>query len=105
MARDRGDDLAGAQQTKRNGVNGAPVSSSSGPRSRTREGNQARDPRARERAAVAIQPRARPDSAVLHRDEGAALIAVLASEPARPQGRSPATPCAPASAVGGGEPA
>ena len=54
MAGDRGDDLAGVQQTKRSGVNGAPVSSSSGPRSRTREGNKARDPRARERAAVII---------------------------------------------------
>ena len=49
MAGDRGDDLAGVQRTKRNGVNGTPVSSSSGPRSRTREGYKARDPRARER--------------------------------------------------------
>ena len=52
MAGDWGDDLAGVQRTKRSGVNGTPVSSSSGPRSRTREGNKARDPRARERAAV-----------------------------------------------------
>ena len=54
MAGDRGDDLAGVQRTKRSGVNGTPVSSSSGPRSRTREGNKARDPRAREWAAVVI---------------------------------------------------
>ena len=52
MAGDRGDDLAGVQRTKRSGVNGTPVSSSSEPCSRTREENQARDPRARERAAV-----------------------------------------------------
>ena len=52
MAGDRSDDLAGVQRTKRSGVNGTSVSSSSGPRSRTREGNKARDPRARERAAV-----------------------------------------------------
>ena len=52
MAGDRGDDLAGVQRTKRGGVSGTPVSSSSGPRSRTREGNKARDPRSRERAAV-----------------------------------------------------
>ena len=52
MAGDRGDDLAVAQRTKRSDVNGTPVSSSSGPRSRTREGMKARDPRARERAAV-----------------------------------------------------
>ena len=52
--------------------------------------------------------RSRPDLAVLavrHRDEGAALIAALASAPARPEGHSPATPCAPASAESGGEPA
>ena len=54
MAGDRGDDLAGVQRTRRSGVSGTPASSSSGPRSRTREGNQARDPRARERAAVVI---------------------------------------------------
>ena len=54
MAGDRGDDLAGVQRTERSGVNGTPVSSSSGPRSRTREGNNARAPRARERAAVVI---------------------------------------------------
>ena len=34
MAGDRGDDLAGVQRTKRSGVNGTPLSSSSGPRSR-----------------------------------------------------------------------
>ena len=44
-------DLVGVQ---RSDVNGTPVSSSSGPRSRTREGNQARDPWARDRAAVVI---------------------------------------------------
>jgi hypothetical protein len=49
-----GDDLAGVQRTKRSVEDGTPVSSSSGPRSRTREGNQARDPWARERAAVGI---------------------------------------------------
>ena len=54
MAGDRGGDLAGVQQTKRSGVSGTPVRSSSGPRSRTREGNKARDPWARERAAVVI---------------------------------------------------
>jgi hypothetical protein len=54
MAGDRGDDLAGVQRTERSGVNGTTVSSSSGPRSRTCEGNSARDPRARERAAVVI---------------------------------------------------
>jgi hypothetical protein len=54
MAGDRGDDLAGVQRTKRSGVSGTPVSSSSWPRSRTREGNKARDPRARERAAVVM---------------------------------------------------
>ena len=31
MAGDRGDDLAGVQRAKRSGVNGTPVSSSSGP--------------------------------------------------------------------------
>jgi hypothetical protein len=56
MAGDRGDDLAGVQRTKRSGVNGTPGSSSSGPRSCTREGNKARDPRARERAAVRRHP-------------------------------------------------
>ncbi len=45
MAGDWGDDLAGAQRTKRSGVSGTPVSSSSGPRSRTREGHKSRDPR------------------------------------------------------------
>jgi hypothetical protein len=54
MAGDRGDDLAGVQRTKRSGVNGTTVSSASGHRSRTREGSKARDPRARERAAVVI---------------------------------------------------
>ncbi len=54
MAGDRGDDLAGVQRTERSGVNETPVSSSSGPRSRTREGNRARDRRARERAAFVI---------------------------------------------------
>ena len=54
MAGDRGDDLAGVQRTTRSGVNGTLVSSSSGPPSRTREGGMARDPRARERAAVVI---------------------------------------------------
>ena len=54
MAGDRGDDLAGVQRTKRSGVTGTPVSSSSGPRSRTREGIKARDPRARDGAAVVI---------------------------------------------------
>ena len=54
MAGDWGDDLAGVQRTKRSGVNGTPASSSSGHRSRTREGNKARDPRARERVAVVI---------------------------------------------------
>ena len=54
MAGDRSGDLAGVQGTKRGGVNGTPVSSSSGPRSRTREGNKARDPWARDRAAVVI---------------------------------------------------
>ena len=54
MAGDQGDDLAGVQRPKRSGVSGTPVSSSSGPRSRTREGNKARDPWARERAAVVI---------------------------------------------------
>ena len=54
MAGDRGDDLAGVQRTKRSGVNGTTASSSSGPLSRTREGVKARDPRARERAAVVI---------------------------------------------------
>ena len=54
MAGDRGDELAGVQRTKRSGVSGTPVSSSSGPPLRTREGNKARDPRSRERAAVVI---------------------------------------------------
>ena len=36
-------------------------------------------------------------------DEGAALIAALASDQARQEGRSPATRCAPASAEGSGE--
>ena len=54
MAGDRGDDLAGVQRTERSGVNGTTVSSSRGTRSRTREGNKARDPWARERAAVVI---------------------------------------------------
>jgi hypothetical protein len=44
-------DLVGVQ---RSGLNGTPVSSSSGPRSRTREGSKARDPWARDRAAVLI---------------------------------------------------
>ena len=44
-------DLVGVQ---RSDVNGTPVSSSSGARSRTREGNKARDPCARDRAAVVI---------------------------------------------------
>ena len=52
MAGDRGDDLAGVQQTERSGVSETTGSSSSGPRSRTREGIKAHDPRARERAAV-----------------------------------------------------
>ena len=38
VAGDRGDDLGGVQRTERSGVNGTPVSSSSGRRSRTREG-------------------------------------------------------------------
>ena len=54
MAGDRGDDLAGVQRTKRSGVNGTTVSSSRGTRSRPREGIKARDPRARERAAVVV---------------------------------------------------
>jgi hypothetical protein len=54
MAGGRGGDLAGVQRTERSAENGTPVSSSSGPRSRTREGIRARDPRARERAAVLI---------------------------------------------------
>ena len=54
MAGDWDDDLTGEQRTKRSGVNGTTVSSSTGPRSRTREGNQARDPRARERAAAVM---------------------------------------------------
>ncbi len=54
MAGDWGDDLAGVQRTERSADNGTPVSSSSGPRSRTREGIKARGPRARERAAVVI---------------------------------------------------
>ena len=57
VAGDRGDDLAGVQRTKRSGVDGTPVSSSGGPRSRTREGSKARDPRARERAADVIATR------------------------------------------------
>ena len=64
MAGDRGDDLAGVQRTKRSGVNGTTVSSSSGPRSRTREGIRARDPRARERAAV-VTPAGNADLTVL----------------------------------------
>lgn len=44
-------DLVGVQ---RSDVNGTPVSSSSGARSRTREGNKARDPCARDKAAVVI---------------------------------------------------
>jgi hypothetical protein len=51
MAGDRVNGLVGVQRTKRSGVNETTVSSSSGPRSRIREGNKARDPRARERAA------------------------------------------------------
>ena len=47
----------------------------------------------------------RPDLAVRHCDDGVALIAASASVPARPLGRSPATPFAPASTEGGGEPA
>ena len=52
LAGDRGDDLAGVQRTTRSGVNGTPASSSSGLVHAQREGTQARDPRARERAAV-----------------------------------------------------
>jgi hypothetical protein len=44
-------DLVGVQRSE---VNGTPVSSSSGPRSRTREGSKARNPWARDRAPVVI---------------------------------------------------
>ena len=55
MAGERGDDLAGVQRTKRSAVTGTPVSSSSGTVGRAkRDGHQARDPRARERAAFVI---------------------------------------------------
>ena len=106
MAGVRGDDLAGVQRTERSGVNGTPASSSSGPRSRTREGNKARDPRSRERSRCRHpRRRSRPDLAVRHRDEGAALIAAFASEPARRLRHSPARSRAPTSAGDGGEPA
>ena len=86
MAGDRGDDLAGVQRT--------PVSSSSGPSvayarrtsgpAITGHGNG---------PLLSSRWHRRPDLAARHCDEGAALIAALASAPARPLGRSPAKPC------------
>ena len=62
MAGDRGDDLARAQlaeqnSAQRSGAQHASIgairqAATSGPRSRTREGSKARDPGARDRAAV-----------------------------------------------------
>ena len=89
MAGDRGDDLAGVQRTKRSGVNGTTVSSSSGPRSRTREGNRPAVHGHGNGPLSSSRRRSRPDLAVRHRDEGAALIAAFASEPARRNGPQP----------------
>ena len=54
MAGDRGDDLAGVQRTKAQRRERNAGQFVKRARSRTREGNKARDPRARERAAVVI---------------------------------------------------
>ena len=57
LAGDRGGDLTGAAPSA---ATCKPVSSPSGPRSRTREGTRARDPRARERAAACLSRHRRP---------------------------------------------
>jgi hypothetical protein len=70
MAGDRGDDLAGVQRTKRSGVNGTPVSSSSGPRSRTREGNRLAIPGRGNGPPSCDRRRRRPEMVVRRGDEG-----------------------------------
>jgi hypothetical protein len=100
VAGGRGDDLAGVQRTERSGVRGTPVSSPSGlvvhaqregsksPRSPGTGTGRCRQPCRQSRPLPRI-PAVRPC------DEGEALIAATASEPARPPGRSPAASCAP----------
>jgi hypothetical protein len=56
MAGDRGDGLAGGTRPQQSGGSGSTASPSSGLVRAQREGNQARDPRARERAAVSCRP-------------------------------------------------
>jgi hypothetical protein len=84
----RGDDLAGAKRSKRSAASAAPASSASGLRSRAARRKQSPRTPGTGRAAVPDCRHGRPDSAVQCCDEGEALIAALASEPAR----RPATP-------------